>query len=185
MERLKQLRAAAEAWFGQLSARERTLVSLAGAAVAVFTVFLVATGVSHGISAREARIGDKTRIMAQIGKLATGYRAAQAERQAMEARLKGQQVPLMSHIAQTGATLGVDVNDLRPTGVPSETNGLVEESVEVNLARIDLGKLGRLVQALEHGAGVVKVRRLRITTRQDDPLLVDASIVVASFTLKS
>jgi general secretion pathway protein M len=185
MERLKQLRAAVETWLAQLAPRERVLVSVAAAAVALFTVSLVASRVSSGISAREARIEEKTKILSQIGKLAAGYRVAQAERQQIESRLKGQQVQLISHVAQTGATLGVDVNDLRPSGAPTESNGLVEESVEVNLVRIELAKLARLVQALERGPGVVKVRRLRVSTRTDDPLLVDASIVVSTYTLRS
>jgi general secretion pathway protein M len=185
MERLKQLRAAVEAWLAQLAPRERVLVSIAAFAVALFAIFLVTSRVSSGISAREARIEEKTKILSQVGKLAVSYRAAQAERQQIESRLKGQQVQLMSHVAQTGATLGVEVNDLRPSGAPTESNGLVEESVEVNLARIDLAKLARLVQALERGPGVVKVRRLRVSTRSDDPMLVDASIVVATYTLKT
>jgi general secretion pathway protein M len=124
-------------------------------------------------------------VLSQVGKLAEGYRKRQAERQAMEARLKGSPVQLMSHISQTGAALGIEVNDLRPSGQPVESEGLVEESVEVNLARIDLGRLSRLILALEHGPGVVKVRRLRLTTRNDDPQLVDAAIVVSTFQMKA
>jgi general secretion pathway protein M len=90
----------------------------------------------------------------------------------------------MSHISQTGATLGIQVNDLRPSGQPSESEGLREESVEVNLARIELQRVALLVQSLERGAGVVKVRRIRITTRSDDPLLVDATLVVSTYQLK-
>jgi general secretion pathway protein M len=59
-----------------------------------------------------------------------------------------------------------------------------EESVEVNLARIELQRVAMLVQSLERGAGVVKVRRIRITTRSDDPLLVDATLVVSTYQLK-
>jgi general secretion pathway protein M len=120
----------------------------------------------------------------QVGKLADGYRRRLAERQAVEARLKGQPVQLMSLISQTGTQLGIEVNDLRPTGAPVETEGLMEESVEVNLARIDMARLARLLTTLEHGPGVVKVRRLRVTTRSDDPQLVDAAVVVATYQLK-
>jgi general secretion pathway protein M len=185
LERLRRARASAEAWFWNLSQRERVMVSAAGAAVALFVVFLFATGISHGISAREARIEDKTKVLAQVGKLAAVYRAAQGERQALEARLKARPVQIMSHVSQTGATLGIEVNDLRPTGAPVEADGLVEESVEVNLARMDMPRLARLLHALEGGPGIVKVRRLRVTTRSDDPQLVDVTLVVATYGIKS
>jgi general secretion pathway protein M len=185
MERLRRLRADVEAWLGTLSGRERVMVTAAGLAVLLFAVWLVAHRIGAGISAREARIEQKTKVLSQIGKLAEGYRRREAERQGIEARLKGPPVQLMSHISQAGATLGVQVNDLRPVGVPAEVEGLREESVEVNLARIDLQRLGRLLQALERGAGVVKVRRIRVTTRADDPALVDATLVVATYQLKT
>jgi general secretion pathway protein M len=179
------LRAKVEAWLGTLSPRERVMVSAAAAAVAIFAIFVIATGISRGVAAREARIEEKTKVLSQVGKLAAVYRAAQGERQALEARLKGRPVQLMSHVAQTGASLGIEVNDLRPTGAPVETEGLVEEAVEVNLARMDMPRLARLVQALEGGPGLVKVRRIRISTRSDDPKLVDVTLVVSTFGLKT
>lgn len=185
METIRKIRAELEARLAQLSARERVMVGAAALAVALFVVFMVSMKISSGISAREARIEQKTRVLSQVGKLAESYRRRQAERQAVEARLKGPPVQLMSLVSQTGATLGIEVPDLRPSGNPTEVDGLVEDSVEVNLARIDLNHLARLLQTLERGPGVVKVRRLRVTTRTDDPQLVDASIVVATYQLKS
>jgi general secretion pathway protein M len=185
METLRRFRADVEAWLGTLSARERVLVTAAALAVALFSVWLVAHQIGVASSEREARIEQKTKVLSQIGKLAEGYKRREAERQAVEARLKGAPVQLMSHISQAGATLGIQVNDLRPTGAPTETEGLREESVEVNLARIELQRLALLLQSLERGAGVVKVRRIRVTTRADDPALVDATLVVATYQLRS
>ena len=184
MERLRKLRADVEAWLGTLSGRERLMVTAATLAVAVFVMWLVAHQIGAGISAREARIEQKTKVLSQIGKLAEGYRRRQADRQAVEARLAGAPVQLMSHISQAGATLGLQVNDLRPAGAPTDTEGLREEAVEVNLARIELQKLAMLLQSLERGAGVVKVRRIRVSTRADDPALVDATLVVSTYQLK-
>lgn len=185
METLKKLRADAEALLGQLSPRERLMVTAAAAAIVVFLVWLVSRSIGGGIDAREARIEQKTKVLSQVGKLAEGYRRREASRKELEARLKGSPVALMSHIAQAGATLGIQVNDLRPTASPSEAEGLREEAVEVNLAKIELTRLSALLQNLERGAGVVRVRRLRVTTRSDDPALVDATLLVATYALKS
>ncbi len=184
MEKLKELRAELEAWGSRLSARERVLVTVAGVSVVLFVVFMVSFNLQAGVRARESRIEDKTRALAQVGQLAAGYRQVQAERSAMEGRLKGVPVQLMSHVAQAGAQLGIEVTDLRPTGAPAEVDGVTEESVEVNLPRIELQQLSRLLQGLERSTGLVKVRRLRISTRTDDPKLVDATVVVATYHMK-
>ena len=180
MEPLRRIRAQVEAFLSRLSPRERLMVSAAAAAVAAFVVFLAATGISRSLSARESRIARKTQMLAQLGKLTAGYRQAQAERQALEARLKGPPLQLMSFVSQTGAQAGVEVNDLRP-GQPATSEGLQEESVEVNLARIDVARLARLLDALERGPGVVRVRRLRLSARSDDPALVDVTLQVSAW----
>jgi general secretion pathway protein M len=185
MERLRRLRADVAAWLAKLSPRERVLVGAAAAAVVLFAGWLVARTAGSAVAGREARIDEKTRMLAQIGKLGEGYRRRQAERTALESRLRAAPVQLMSHIAQAGQSLGIEVNDLRPTGAPTDLGGLKEESVEVNLARIDLPRLARLLQSLERSAGMVKVRRIRITTRSDDPALVDATLVVATYQLRT
>lgn len=182
---IDKARADVEAWVGKLAPRERVMVTVAALAVLLFTIWLVAMRIGSGISAREARIEEKTKVISQVGKLAEGYRRRQAERQAFEARLKGPPVQLMSYVSQEGTRLGVEVTDLRRTNSPGELVGLTEEAVEVNLPKIDLSRLARLLQALERGPGVVKVRRLKITTRTDDPQLVDAAVVVSTFQLKS
>lgn len=184
METLQRLRAELEARFGRLSQREKVLVSAAGAAVVAFAVMLIATGISASTSARQRRIEEKTRVLSQVGQLAEGYRRAQADRASLEARLKGPLVPVMTQVSQTGQTLGVEVGDLRPSGVPEEEGGIVTESVEVTLPRIDPAKLGRFLQALEAGQGVVRVRRVRLSSRSDDPKTVDATVVVSNFQLK-
>ncbi|HYS83058.1 MAG TPA: type II secretion system protein GspM [Anaeromyxobacteraceae bacterium] len=186
MDALRKLRADLEAWFSRLAPRERVMVSAAAAAVLAFMLFLVFTTVQRRIAGREASIDRKTQVIAQVGKLAQGYRQAQAERAQLEAKLKGPPLQLMSFVAQTGQRLGIEVNDLRP-GTPttaSPADKVVEDTVEVNLAKLDVARLATLLQELERGPGVVKVRRLALRTRNDDANAVDATIVVATYQLK-
>ena len=86
MERLRKLRADLEAWLGTLSQRERLMVAAAALAVVLFTVWLGAYKIGSALSAREASIEQKTKVLSQVGKLAESYRRRQAERQALEAR---------------------------------------------------------------------------------------------------
>lgn len=183
-ETIRRIRAELEARLGRLSQRERVMVSAAGAAIVAFVVMLVATGISASTTERQRRIEEKTRVISQVGQLAEGYRRAQAERRSLESRLKGQTVPVMTQVSQAGQALGVEVGDLRPSGAPEELDGIVAESVEVSLPRIDPAKLGRFLQTLEGGQGVVRVRRVRLSARADDPKVFDATIVVSNFSLK-
>ncbi len=186
METIRRWRADLETWFSRLSSRERVMVSLAGLAVAAFIVFMGFVKVQRVVASREQSIDRKTQVLAQVGKLAEGYRAVQAERAQLEAKLKGPPLQLMSFVSQAGQRLGIEVNDLRPgtPTTPAAGDKLLEETVEVNLAHLDLPKLAGLLQSLERGPGVVKVRRLAMRTRNDDPAAVDVTIVVATFQLK-
>ena len=184
METLRRWRSNAEAYLQRLSPRERVMVTLAAAAVATFVLFLTWHGISGAIRSRESRIEEKTRMLAQVGKLAQGWREAQAQRTELTAKLQGPPLQLVTFVSQTGTRLGIPVNDLRPMQATTPpADGLAEDSVEVDLARIELGKLSSLLQELERGPGVVKVRRLALRTRSDDQTAVDASFVVATYRL--
>jgi general secretion pathway protein M len=187
VETIRKWKTDLEAWFSRLAPRERVLVSAGALAVACFVLFLVFTQLQRGIAAREAAVDRKTEVIARVGKLAEGYREAEAQRAQLEAKLKGPPLQLMSFVAQTGQRLGIEVNDLRPgtPGSASASDKVVEDTVEVNLAKLELPKLASLLQELERGPGVVKVRRLALRTRNDDPNAVDATIVIATYQLKS
>ena len=126
-------------------------------------------------------------MLSQVGQLAQTYRRAQSERSLLEAKLQGPPVQLMSFVSQTGTRLGIEVNDLRPSqqaGAAEKADKVVEESVEVNLARLDLPRLAALLGELERGPGIVRVRRLALRGRSDDPAALDVTLVVATWQMK-
>ncbi len=180
MDRLRRLRAELEAALLRLSLRERVMVSAAAAAVILFVLLLVAMKVGGAIRSREERIASKTQVLSQVGQLAQGFRRAQSERAVLEAKLAGPPVQLMSLVSQAGARLGIEVNDLRP-GPQGGSDRIVEESVEVSLARLDLPRLASLLADLERSPGVVRVRRLALRGRSDDPEALDVTLVVATW----
>lgn len=186
METLQQLRVDLEAWFSKLAPRERIMVSAAGFAVIAFILLMGFTAGQRAIARREASIDRKTEVLSRIDKLAAGYRRSQSERTMMEARLKVPPLQLMSHVSQAGQRLGIEVTDLRPgVSVPAATGSqVIEDTVEVNLPKLELARLANLLTELEKGPAVVKVRRLTLRARNDDPTAVDATIVVATYKLK-
>ncbi len=61
---------------------------------------------------------------------------------------------------------------------------MTEDSVEVSLAKLDLPRLSSLLGELERGPGIVKVRRLAVRGRSDDPAAVDVTLVVSTWQMK-
>lgn len=182
---IRQLRSNLASWLGKLSQRERIMVSAAAAAGFAFVVFFTSFAIARSITQREQQVEGLTRYLTTVSKYAVGFRERQAERQALEQRLKGPPVQLLSYISQQGAQHQIEVGDLRPAPVAEQPQGLTEEAVEVNIARVELAKLTRFLHSLERGQGVVRVRRLRLTTRTDDPRQVDATFTVSAYGIKS
>ena len=56
-----------------------------------------------------------------------------------------------------------------------------EMTVEVNLGKVPLDKLVRLLSDLERSPGVVKVRRLRLRKSFDNKDLLDVSLSVSAW----
>jgi len=56
-----------------------------------------------------------------------------------------------------------------------------EMSVEVNLGKVPLDKLVKLLADIEHSPGVVKVRRLRVRKSFDNKDLLDVSLSISAW----
>ena len=87
------------------------LVSAAAAAIVMFILFIGFVKVQRGIAGREANVDRKTQVLAQVGRLAQGYRQTQAEWTQVEAKLKGPPLQLMSFVSQAGQRLGIEVTE--------------------------------------------------------------------------
>jgi hypothetical protein len=56
-----------------------------------------------------------------------------------------------------------------------------ESSVEVNLGKVPLDKLVKLLSDIEHSPGVVRVRRLRLRKSFDNKDVLDVSLNVSAW----
>lgn len=171
-----------EAW-GSLSGRERRMLSLLLAAFLVAATALGFLSVRRAILARESSLDDKRTAMAKVDILAAGYAQAEAARARIEARIKGPPVRLFSYLEDLGRRQGVTIGDMQDRGNTAAGEGVQRATVEVNFARIDLLKLTSFVNEIEKSPHLVKVEKLRLRTRNDDPNLLDASLTVSTYQL--
>lgn len=174
---------AAETW-GSLSQRERRLVGLMLAAFAAIVVALSFGSAKASLARHERLLEEKRLGMQRIAALATTYREAQRARERIEARIRGNPVRLFSYLEDLAGRQNVTVGDMQDRGTDDIADGVQRATVEVSFARIDLRSLTGFLNEIEKSPHLVKVEKLRVRSRSDDPQLLDATVTVSTYQLR-
>lgn len=183
MDRLRAWWSDAQAWLAAASPRERRLMLLAAGGALLFLVLIGYASFSSAIRRAEAALDEKRIDFEKISRLAAGYGAQEQERQLLEARLRQSPPALMSFVDATARNSGVDVGGMSDRGVVAGgQNGRPREmSVEVNLGKVPLDKLVKLLNDIERSPGVVRVRRLRVRKSYENKDALDVSLTVSAW----
>ena len=183
MERIKGLLADAQQYLAAASPRERRLVTLAAGGLALFVLLIVTASFSSAIRKAESNLEEKRGDFEKISALSVGYGQQEQERQLLEARLRQSPPGLMSFVDGIAKQEGVEVGGMSDRGViAGGQNGRPRESsVEVNLSKVPLDKLIRLLNSIEHSPGVVRVRRLRVHKNFENKDVLDVSLSVSAW----
>src|SRR5712664_3947498 len=183
MEKLRALLADALTWLAAASPREKRLLALAAGGVLVFIVLIGWASFSSSIRRAQGSLDEKRDDFEKISRLAAGYGAQEQERQLLEARLRQSPPALMTFVDTTARNNGVDVGGMSDRGVVAGgQNGRPRElSVEVNLGKVPLDKLVKLIAEIERSPGVVRVRRLRLRKAYESKDLLDVSLTVSAW----
>ena len=185
MEQLKTLLNDARAWFDRLSGRERRMVLATGGAVSAFVLFLIFFSLSNTATAYRKRKDQKLEKLREVQMLASSYREAAQERQAMEQQLTGGDVRLMSYVEEKATLAGMTVPNMTPKNDVGLGDGqIVESSVEITFTDVDIQKLHDFLAAVERGPGVVKVKSLRLEPHATTETLT-AWTTVATYKMKA
>jgi type II secretory pathway component PulM len=183
MDRIRAWWADAQAWLSAASPRERRLILIAAGASLLLVVLITYASFASGIRGAEAALEEKRTDFEKISRLAAGYGALEQERQLLEARLRQSPPALMSFVDTTSRNAGVDVGGMSDRGVVAGgQNGRPREtSVEVNLGKVPLDKLIKLLSDIERSPGVVRVRRLRVRKSSENKEALDVSLTVSAW----
>jgi general secretion pathway protein M len=184
MDKLKALVAQAQAYFNQLSTRERRLVLAAAAGALCFILFITFFSFAQGAASTRRRTQEKLNKLRDAQELAATYSASEQSRQEMERQLGGSGIQLISYLEEKGAQVGVEIPTLNPKGeVPLGDGRIVESAVELTFNEINLRKLVDFLSAVEQGPGVVKVKFVRLEPRAQSQTLT-AWATIATYRLK-
>jgi general secretion pathway protein M len=183
LDRLRALWADAQTWLAAASPRERRLLLLAGGGVLLFLVLVSWGAFTAAIHGAEASLDEKRSDFEKISRLAAGYGALEQERQLLEARLRQSPPALMGFVDTAARNDGIEVGGMSDRGVVGGgQNGRPREmSVEVNLGKVPLDKLIKLLTDIERSPGVVRVRRLRLRKAYDNKDVLDVSLSVSAW----
>jgi general secretion pathway protein M len=184
MGKLRELLTQVQTWFERLSARERRMVSVMGAAVLAFVVFVTIFSFSSSATRYRNRTADKLAKLQEVQTLAASYREAQQAREAVEQQLTASDVRLITYIEEKATAAGLVVPNMTPKGDVGIGDGkIVESTVEMTLTDVDLRKLTDFLQTVEAGPGVVKVKFLRVEPRSASNTLT-AWVGVSTYKMK-
>ncbi|MHB1844832.1 MAG: type II secretion system protein GspM [Deltaproteobacteria bacterium] len=180
MNRLRGIYANVEQYFTRLSSRERALVAGAGGIFVFMLIGLVSLGFSRAIHRRQLSIADKSKALTQIATLSASFRQRDLERRQLDERLRTP-VRLFTMIDDISKRQGIEIGDMQDRGSMTGSDKISESIVEFDVNKLTLDKLTTFLNAIEHGGHLVKVKKIRIRTRLDDPNAVDASLTVATY----
>ena len=171
------------AGFSRLSGRERLLVGIT-ALVLLVTLFAGGTfWVQSKLHKASRRLSERRSQLQQILRLQSSYEAAKKERKGDERRIKRNSVQLFSYLPKIADELGLTLNDLNERRTSLKDSNIDEISVDINLKKMSLDKLDAFLQRIEKGGrnGLVKVLKIKIKTRFDNPELLDVNMKVATY----
>lgn len=183
MEKLKALWGDAAQYLSAASPREKRMVLVAAAGVALFVLLIGWGTFRSSLRKREDSLDEKRASFEKIQKLAVNYNQREQERQLMEARLRQSPPALMSFVDGLAKKEGIEIGGMSDRGVVSGGAGgkPKESSVEVNLGKVPMDKLMRLLESIDLSPGVVRVRRLRVRRALDAKETLDVSLTISAW----
>jgi type II secretory pathway component PulM len=178
--RIQELLQNAEGYVQRASRRERLMLAGAASGLVLFLVFLISFGFSQAIRRHELAIANKTKALKEIAQLAATYGERSRARQALEQRLKAK-VALFTFIDDISKKQHIEIGDMQDRGSSTGQDKITESTVELDLNKLTLDKLTEFMNALEHDPHLIKVKKIRLRGRIDDPNAVDVTMTIASY----
>jgi type II secretory pathway component PulM len=182
MDRLRALWVDIQSWLAAASPRERRLLALSAGGAFLLILLIGIASFRGAIRGAQASLGEKRSDFDKISRLAQNYGAQEQERQLLEARLRQSPPALMTFVDTTARNDGVEVGGMSDRGVVAGGQGgrPRESQVEVNVGKVSLDKLVKLLADIEHSPGVVRTRRLRLRKSENKDQL-DVTLTVSAW----
>lgn len=170
-------------WFDGLSDRERRLVTIFFGCALLLVIFGSLFLAINTISTKRADLVRNKQLFSEVRDLEGEYLKAKEKNERALMSVKRNNVSLFTFIQGITTRLGLTVKDLNEQTRPLAKTGMVEVSVRVNLAKLSIDKVTALLEAIATSEEneLVKVTRLKINKRFDEPDLLDLQMTVSTW----
>ena len=153
----------------------------------VAAVLVVVGGVTlmgSVLDKRQKRVSMRRDEITTLSAQREQYQDAVATEERSKRRITGNSASLFSLLQKAAADVGLSLNDLNERRTPvKDSPEITEVTVDVSLKEITIDKLDTLLEKIEgkRADGVVKVTKLKVKTRFDNPELLEASMTVSTW----
>ena len=168
--------------FDGLAPRERMLVSIVGALLAVSLLWfgLVEPMLGYG-SGGDQRVAEAEQQLQVLERLRRQFEDVNGRLSAVEARIAtGERGNLRTTLETLAQRAAVKIESMEPQSSPANER-YQETKVEVGLKQVTLPQTVRYLHEIESTDQVLSVKTLRIRTRSDNAELLDVTFTVSSF----
>lgn len=184
IESLRRQQETAVDFLEKRTPRERQMLAFMTVAIGLFLAYWIAVGLILN-PIRDTKLAIETRQLGlrRMLTLQADYRRIQSQVAALEQRIRaGQQGNVLSSLETMASESQIKdkITSMDPRSTPP--NELYRETViEVRLANVNLKQLVDYLYRIQSSPVLLKVKRMRLKTRSDDPGYLDVTFRVSSF----
>jgi general secretion pathway protein M len=171
-----------------LSQRDQRVLIAAGAFLVLIILYLAVDSVLQGYDRLEAQIASKTGEVEKLTLLREQYMEAHKQLADIKAKLDQMEkgFSLLSFIEDLANKENIreNIGSVKPKKIPLN-DSYDENIVELNMDNVSLSKLVDFIYKVENSGHLLKVKRLRIKTRYDNPDLLNVTLQVTTYNRKA
>ena len=167
-----------------ITKRERRTLAVAAVLLVVLIVYLGVDAAVQHYQEMGQKIELKKQDLVKISHLRDEYVETHRQVQEIRSRLdkKQKDFSLLSFIEDLANREGIreKIGSVKPKKIPLNEE-YDESSVEIQMDNVTLPKFVDFAYKIEHSGHLLKVKRLRIKTRYDDPNLLNVTLQVSTY----
>jgi hypothetical protein len=169
-------------WYDALSERERRLVTILFSSVFLILVCSTIFLAMNKLNTRRAELVRNKERYEQVKALESEYLKAKEENERAMMQIRENDVSLFTFIQGITTRFGISVKDLNEQKRPLAKSNIVEISVRLNLTKLSIDRASAILEAIETSDNnLVKVTRLKVNKRFDEPDLLDLQMTVSTW----
>lgn len=168
-------------WFDGLAERERRLVMIFGAVVAVFCVFIIPYLVSMTLDSRREEVSELRTAISLVQSSREKIAGRQHKRDAVAARYANKAPPLAAFLESAAKSAGLAIPESQDLSDLPHGKKFTERSTQVRLRKVGMLQLTQMLEKIESSGHPVLISKLHIRKRGGETDSYDVEMNISAF----